>query len=377
MRMLLGALAVAASIVHAADGARQQVQTLYTSPANQRIDAFAQDDGLVAWFAPAVGPKGCNAVWVWQLGGAQQRLPAQGPKFHNVTCSWQVPPGSPVGLAIAANSGSPALLWSLHESAAQALKFDYVVGAAVADPNERRFQEVAHANHGAGLWLGGLAGSGTTLVYAVAQVEYKDQVACLTTPNVPGACALNVTGGGIYRVVGRRQPQPVRGAPPAVAVAASGTDVAYLPAAPVAGPNGQPMPSATAPVEVRDITTGSLVVSVVPGGSPQAIALSDTVLALLVRTAAGQTLSWYDLTSGKQLGTLPAPKGTAPALSTSGTVIAFRAGRSIRTVDVQSGQLQTLATAAATPVGLSVADNRVAWAENIAGRGRIEAVTLP
>ena len=102
MRMLLGAIAVAASFVHA-DTRTGQVQTLYTSPAHRTIAAFAQDDGLVAWFTP--GSKSCNAVWLWQLGGAQQHLPAQGAGYHNVTCAWQVPPDSPVGLAVARNSG--------------------------------------------------------------------------------------------------------------------------------------------------------------------------------------------------------------------------------------------------------------------------------
>src|ERR1700687_424976 len=146
MRMLLGALALAASILHTGTRAGQ-VETLYTSPANRTIAAFAQNGGLVAWFAPKAS-KGCNEVWLWQLGSARQPLPREGAAFHNVTCGWQVPAGSPGGLAVGANPGAPALLWTLHESAAQALRFDYVIGATVADPIERRFQEVAHASHG-------------------------------------------------------------------------------------------------------------------------------------------------------------------------------------------------------------------------------------
>src|SRR5579862_7614987 len=128
MRMLLGALALAASIVHSTTRAGQ-VETLYTTPAHRTIAAFAQDGGLLAWFEPST--KSCNDVWLWQIGSAKQSLPAQGPGYHNVTCDWQVPPSSPVGLAVAANGGAPALLWTLHESAAQALKFDYVIGATV------------------------------------------------------------------------------------------------------------------------------------------------------------------------------------------------------------------------------------------------------
>ena len=50
----------------------------------------------------------------------------------------------------------------------------------------------------------------------MAQVAYKDQVACLSTPTAPGACELKVTGGGIYRIVGRRAPLSIKGAPAAV-----------------------------------------------------------------------------------------------------------------------------------------------------------------
>jgi hypothetical protein len=376
MRMLLGAIAVAASFVHA-DTHTGQVQTLYTSPAHRTIAAFAQDDGLVAWFTP--GSKTCNAVWLWQLGGAQQHLPAQGSGYHNVTCTWQVPPGSPVGLAVARNGGYPSLLWTLHESAAQALRFDYVLGATAAVPEERRFQEVAHARRGAGLWLGGVAGSGTTLVYAVAQVAYKDQVACLSTPKTPGACALKIVEGGVggvYRIVGRTTPQLIKGTSPAVAVAAFDHDVAFVRATGAAVADGRPLASASVPVEVRNTLTGALMTSVTPRTAPTAIALSGSALALLGRSRTRLVLDWYEVKTGKPLGSLRLPKGAAATISIGDHVIVFRVGRSIRSVSIDTKHVAKVATAAATPVGLSVAGDRVAWAENVDGRGRIRAVTL-
>ncbi len=373
--MLLGALALAASILHTGNRAGQ-VETLYTSPAHRTISAFAQDGGLVAWFAPKAA-KGCNEVWLWQLGSARQPLPREGAAYHNVTCGWQVPANSPVNLAVAGNGGSPALLWTLHESAAQALRFDYVLGATVADPRERRFQEVAHASHGAGLWLGGIAGSGGTLVYSVTQVAYRDQVACLSTPKEPGACDLKVTtGGGIYRIVGRNTPMRIKGAPAAVAVAASGNDVAYVPATGASTTDGHPLASRNVPVEVRDADTGSLVVSVSPEAAPLAIGLSSTVLGVLSQSGGRLILDWYALATGKPMGTLRLPLGASPALSVSDSAVVFRVGRSIRAVDVHTKRVRTVAKAAGTPVGLSIAGNRVAWAENVAGRGRIRAITL-
>ena len=374
MRMLLGALALAASIVHTATRTGQ-VETLYTSPPHQAIAAFAQDGNLVAWFAPG-SAKSCNEVWLWQLGGAQQRLPAQGGTNRNVTCGWQVPSGAPVGLAVAANGGSPALLWTLHESATQSLRFDYVLGATVADPTERRFQQVAHGTHGPGLWLTGVAGSDGTLVYAVTQVAYKNQVDCLTSPKTPGACDLEIVGGGIYRVVGRKLPQPIKDAPASVQVAASGNEVAFVPATDSSPTDGHPFATPNVSIEVRTVDMGTFVASVSTDGTPEAIALSSSTLALLGRVGDKVVLSWYALPDGSPLGSVELPQKTAPALSASEDAIVFRVGRSIRVVDVQTQKVRTVATATSTPIGLSIAGTRIAWAENVAGRGRIRAITL-
>ncbi|HEY2072885.1 MAG TPA: hypothetical protein VGG88_04865 [Gaiellaceae bacterium] len=376
MRMLLGALALAASILHTTTRAGH-VETLYTSPVHHTIAAFAQDGGLVAWFAPGTKREPCNDVWVWQLGSAgKQSLPAQGAGYHNVTCDWQVPPGSPVGLAVASNEGAPALLWSLHESASQSLKFDYVLGAAVATPLERRFQQVAHARHGAGLWLAGVAGGGTTLVYAVAQVAYRDQLECLSTPKAPGACALKVVDGGIYRVVGRKTPVKIDESSASVAVAVAGDTVAFVPAVGSSTTDGHPLASPNVPVEVLNADTGARVASVSPDGTPVAIALSTGTLALLGRIGGKLVLSWYEMPSGKPAGDLTLPAKAADTVSAGDGAVVFRVGRSIRWVDVATKKVHTVATAAATPIGLSIAGRRVAWAENVGGRGRIRAVTL-
>ena len=62
--------------------------------------------------------------------------------------------------------------------------------------------------------------------YAVAQVAYKDQVACLSTPKEPGACALKVTDGGVYRIVGRKAPLKIKRAAAAVLAASAAAFVA-------------------------------------------------------------------------------------------------------------------------------------------------------
>jgi hypothetical protein len=127
---------------------------------------------------------------------------------------------------------------------------------------------------------------------------------------------------------------------------------------------------------VRNTLTGALMTSVTPSIAPTAIALSGSALALLGRSGTRLVLDWYEVKTGNPLGSLRLPKGAAPSISIGDHVIVFRVGRSIRTVNIDTKQVAAVATAAATPVGLSVAGDRVAWAENVGGRGRIRAITL-
>jgi len=372
MVLLLGALALASSIVHPA-GRPGQVQTLYQSPPHHTISAFAENHGVLAWFEP--NPKKCNVVWVLQ-GVVRDSLPAQGGSHRNVTCRWQVPAGSAVNLALATGASTVSALWSLRESATRSpVRFDYVLGAALADRSERRFQEVAHGNRGAGLWLGGLAGDDDTLVFAVSDVAFRDEVACLSTPSAPHACDMETRGGGVYRVVGRKAPALVKGTSAAFAVACAGTNIAYLRAAPSATSSGRPVPSPSLPVEVRNARTGALVTSIAPTGTPVAIALSADVLALLEQTPNGMTLAWYDPAGGDSLGEISVP-ATTSALAAGKGVVAFSVGRSIRVVEASGKRARILAKAAETPIGLTLDGLRAAWAENVAGRGRIRAITV-
>jgi hypothetical protein len=368
MRMILAALTVAAGAVHTAADAPHP-QTLFQAKAGQRISAFAQDGQMLAWFTPST--RVCNAVHLLQLGSVQVTLPSA--TAQNVTCRWDVVP--PVRLALAGGTSAGAsALWTLREAAPPApLPFDYVLGASFQDPTERRFLEIAHASHGAGLWLGGIAGDASTLVYAVATVDYVNEVQCLANPTLPDACDLKISseGGGIHRIVGRAdQLVPQTGA--AIEVAVAGPNVAYVPAVTI-DKSGQPLPGAQ-PIEIRAVADGNSVGEVTPEGTPVAIALSSTLLATLEQTTGGLRLAWYRIDTGAAGGSVAVPSGTSPELSSNGKLIVFRVGRSIRSVDVTSRRVVTLAKAAATPIGLSIEGTRVAWAENVAGRGRIRAL---
>jgi hypothetical protein len=359
MGWIVAAVAASAAVLTQTNAAAPRPQTIW-SHAHTSIAAFAQDGPNLAWFSPAA--RGCNTVHLRSLqNGVEVLLPSQ--KARNVTCRFARAPTEPVNLALAGTH----LLWTLPQQ--RPLPLDYLLGASVGDTIERRFQEIAHTERGVGQWLGGVAGSGSTLTYAVTAVDYEDEAACLAGT---GKCTLVKSGGGVYRVHGRI-PVHVPDTEPAVEVATSGANIAYVPTTEIAK-NGRPRAGADLPVTIVDANTGQQLAAVVPQGVPAAIALSAHVLATLEQTPLGLRLAWYRAQTGQPLGSVPVPRPTAPSLTASDRLIVFRVGRSLRTVDVASHQVRTLVRAAAQPVGLSLERNWLRWAENIGTSARIRAL---
>jgi hypothetical protein len=378
MGTLLASIALAASLVqlHAAAPARllaargQEPQTLFESPSGT-IQAFAQDRQLLAWFAQS--KKACNAVWVYSLDSSGRvPLPDETSNARNVTCRWLVAP--PVNLALA---GTDAL-WTLREKQAT-LPFDYVLGAGVSDTRERRFQQVAHAKRGSGLWLGGIAGDSTgtgpdaasTLVYGTTEVQYVDEIACLSG----GTCQMKIANGGVYRVAGRKGPLLVPNTHAAVEVAVSGSTLAYV-SADHPGDRGRPLAAADLPIEILDVENGAPIASVSPQGTPIAIALTPHVLATLERTTDGLTLAWYSATTGTGMGSISVSPSTSPEISANDQVAVFRIGRFLHVLTFATGHSKTVAETVGKPIGVSLEGSRLAWAENIRGHGRIRALFL-
>jgi hypothetical protein len=363
MRSLLVVVAALAAVLAQPAAARQKPQTLW-SPPHTRIAAFTQDGQTIAW----VGSHGtrCNTVHLQSLQyGVGYDLPSE--SAQNVTCHFVWSRRQPVELAVAGVNA----LWSLPQESP--LSLDYLLGAGAgvskSERAERRFVEVAHNARGVGQWLGGVAGSGTTLVYAVTSVDWDDEAGCLAGT---GPCTLTKAGGGVYVVRGR-QPVLVKGTGAAVAVATAAGVIAYVPTGRL-DRNGRPRASADLPISIVDAGSGQQVTSVVPQGVPLAIALSTHVLATLERTPLGLRLAWYDAVTGRTRGSIPVPKTTSPGLTASDQLIVFHVGRSIRAVTVASHRSRLIAKAAAAPIGLSLEGGRLAWAENLNGSSRIQAV---
>jgi hypothetical protein len=365
LSLLVAAVGAVVAVTHAA-AAAPHPGTVYTQP-HTTIAAFAQDGPLIAWFYKAPNGKVCNGVHVRSLGnGLERDLPEQA-RARNVTCTWPVR-SAPVNLALAGSN----VVWTLREQSP--IPFDYLIGASISDRRERRFQEVAHTKTGPGLWLGGIAGDKATLVYGVTSVDYVDEPGCLggTSP-----CDLKIVGGGVYRMDGRMQPKLIAGTSDegAVMVAASDSAVAYVPTSSL-GLQGRPLAGADLPIDVIDAATGASISRVTPQGTPLALSLTPSFVTTLERTPLGLRIAWYTRTTGAPAGSVPVSAKTAAQLTATDKTIVYRVGRSIRAVDIATHDVQTLALAAATPIGLSLEGTRLAWAENLKTSARVRALTV-
>lgn len=364
------AAAAAAGAIALAAVAGPRAATPQTAYSGQgRVAAVAQDGQLLAWLDG--DGTGCNTVRV--VGARGVTMTAPQPASGSMTCHWDVGSGKP-WLALAA--GASSVLWTLHEGGGAPL--DYVMTASLGGP-EVRVDRLSHASDGTGLWLGGVAGAGTTLVYSFVDVELVDKIACLSG----GSCRKTIAGGGI-RLVSNGRATPLPGSPPALELAAAAGRLAYVPATSV-NKKGAPAARAGAPVEVVDATTGDTCTTARPGGMPLAIALSRSVLAVLSRSNGHVRLWWYAIVQrgqagcepvAPQLGSAAVPAGTTPELAVSNRLIVYRVARTLHGIRLPSGVARTLARTKVPPLDFSLAGSRLAWAENRKATSRVRTLAV-
>jgi hypothetical protein len=234
-----------------------------------------------------------------------------------------------------------------------------------------------------GVFFGGAAGDGPTLVYGRAPEQCDN-------PNDPTTChSLTVVGGGVVLVTGQYEQAPVTGIPAPALLGFAGHDpqsgtisqglIAIAPAAtpvvtdlyrhlPRVAPNG--------PVQVYRLSRKAVLVSTVaPRGTVEALALSFNQLAVLVqRTDGKKVIERYNPLNGTPLGSVAVPITTASDLSVGSAGTVFRAGKRIYLLAGKSSKL--VWTTKAMPIGLSIEGRRIAWAVNISG-ARIMTLTIP
>jgi hypothetical protein len=309
------------------------------------IAAFAQDGNRVAWFRWMHG-RTCNAsIFVRTVSGnGTSRLPSTGS-----TCRF---PGErfPVRLAL---SGSRAA-WTL--TAAGNITEQYLFSASLGAPRERQVAVLYHLTDSTGSWLTGLAGDRGTIAFSVVNTRYTDE----------SASQLEIGGvlGGLSRA-----PIEVPAAKVALSgwlaatARATGTDRGGLP---VAGPHTR--------VELWNLRTRERLGWFAPTGTVRALAYSSPWIVAFVGDGQERRLLVRHTPSGLSSSTNVARD--ASNLTASADTAVYREGRTLVAVDLRTRTRRVLHRAAATPVGLSIEGRRVAWAENVGGRGRIRALLV-
>jgi hypothetical protein len=281
-----------------------------------------------------------------------------------MTCQWDLSNGQSQ-LAIAGRMSMA--LWTLHETGASTV--DFVLAASFGG-SEHRLDQLGHATNGTGEWLGGVAGAGRTLAYSWDDVEYVDPEACLSG----GSCKQKIADSGI-RIVTRTKDVSLPGTKPALQLAAAAGRIAYIPALTVKA--GRPSANTNSPLYVVDATSGDLVSQVFVHGIPIAIALSPHVLAVLTtQRGPRDRISWFSTTDGTKLGSALVSQRAESQLAANDRMIVYRVGRQLRDIAVRNGHVAKLVKTGQNSVGLSLAHNRLVWADNHGDAGRLRALSV-
>ena len=339
-------------------------QTLVRVPT--RISGFAQDDGRLAWVA---------------CGGEQARIILRDPRGATATIATypqptecdpmtikapddsrsQDLPYEDAGIALA---GTNVVFWDVVGG----IGFDQILYTArTSPPGARRVDDVSEPR----TLLVRPRGDGSTLAYAVVAPQMRDPNRCLGS-NV--GCEIVSTTARLMRVADGRATR-VRGpAPPALLDVSAGR----LAIVPVIG-RGERARRAKPLVEIRTADTGALIRTIRLGGAPTALALSTTTVAVLLRPpGAPPRIERYAARTGSRIGATSVDDAIVDELDADRGAVVYHAGRTILVLD-RRGAVRPLADTISVrgPIGLSIDGRRVAWAENIRGRGTVRAVALP
>jgi hypothetical protein len=348
---VLGALALAVSILLVAAGSAASAQTLAVS--HTRINGFAQDGRFIAW-TPNVTrtrfPCGAGVTFHNLESGRQRSF-----RLHPTPCFFSLELGGRHALA----ATPPTTCGNC---------FGATVWTASLGGHLAELETFAQAPDGGGHQLTGIAGDRPVL--ALSWVGYRLANEC--SPS----CLWEVTGGRVNRVVDGKQVR-VPGVSPAAALAVGAGRVATAPAvASWQGDDTSTRPAENGPVNVVDADTGTPVVTVSPTGTVQDLALSSDSLAVLVKKADGtHAIERYAVPAGTMMSSTSVGD-QARDLDVAGKWIVYQVWRRINLID-PLGDRQLLLMAPHRPLDVSIEGNRVAWAENGGGRHRVRAATVP
>jgi Tol biopolymer transport system component len=128
-------------------------------------------------------------------------------------------------------------------------------------------------------------------------------------------------------------------------------------------------------LQIHDAHSGLLLARAELDNGAREVALSESFAAVLAADAATAHVSLYGR-DGSPRGSVSVPPN-AKDLSMAGSRAVFHTGKTIWLLDARTRKAVRLTAASATPIGLSIDGNRIAWAENLGKRARIRAVVLP
>jgi Tol biopolymer transport system component len=128
-------------------------------------------------------------------------------------------------------------------------------------------------------------------------------------------------------------------------------------------------------LQIHDARTGALLARVQLDDGAREVALSDSFAAVLAADGAKAHVSLYGR-DGSRRGSVSVPPH-ATDLSIAGSRAIFRTGATIWLLDARKRKTMRLTTSKDALIGLSIDGNRIAWADNARGHGRIHALLLP
>ncbi len=326
------------------------------------ISSFAQDGSRLAWMTGTCRDyyrgRVVDSVAVRAISGGPSHVVAR-------VCGSNVGAAS-TGVVL---SGSRILFWWPVEGG----NFTYHRFATASD-DSREVRSVGVFGVMEGWYLDAAGGEGGVFVQAFSEFDpindcYGEPIPCVYTS---GGAVSRVDGGKLVRM---------RTAPVPAALDASGSIVAIAPGArrwgdpkhTFAGQLSAVPAAINGAVQVREIRTGALRRTVAPSGRVLDLALARDVAAVLVATGSQLRIERYDIRSGRLTGRTDVP-GATQDIDVAGANVVFRVDRTIYLF--RGVRPIVLARTSSPPIGLSIVDHRVSWAENVDGHGRIETLTL-
>lgn len=331
LALVLASAALPASATTQATGPT----TLVRAP--HEIVVFAQERGRLAWVEI---DDGCTS-------GVRLRAARGGPTtVHSLGC------GS-VDLVLA--GGRLLVLEATHGNSTYTNAVLVTsLGRAIELENPHSETPGLVLDQDGGAYVGAIGGRGALLVYSVVivHVDCEDDLGQL--------CSTTRTG-EIWRVDGVRK-RLVSKSDGGPSLAVAGSNVASVPAS---GPA----------VVVRNVPTGKVVASFLPTGEPIEVALSTAVVAVLVEWGSRRRIEIRDPQTGRLVRNVPVPR-RASSIAAAGRHVVYAVRSAVYSLDTRTFVVRRLAMGRGEPIGLSIDGRRVAWAENVAGRGFIKSVIL-